>query len=65
MRPSSKLPAELWPEITRAAMYLHNRTPRYTYNWKAPYDRFFEFMSLEPNEIVCTNRKQQLAHLKV
>jgi hypothetical protein len=47
-------------------MYLHNRTPRYTYNWKVPYDRFFfEFMSLETNEIVCTNRKQQLDYLKV
>src|SRR4029077_16131722 len=27
IRISSKLPGELWPEIPRAAVYLHNRTP--------------------------------------
>jgi hypothetical protein len=64
MRMSSKLPAELWPEITRAAVYLHNRTPRYTYNWKAPYDRFRTYV-IQKDGVVCSHRKPQIAHLKV
>jgi hypothetical protein len=30
----ANLPDQLW------AVYLHNRKPKYTYNWKSPYDRF-------------------------
>lgn len=40
MRSGSKLPAALWREISRAAVYLLNRTPRYQYSWKTPYDLF-------------------------
>ena len=40
MESSSNLPKELWPEITRAAIYLYNRTPRYSLNWKSPYELF-------------------------
>ena len=29
MRNGAKLPSFLWPEIQRAAVYLHNRIPRY------------------------------------
>ena len=37
---ATNFPDNLWPEMSRAAVYLHNRTPKYTYNWKSPYDRF-------------------------
>ena len=47
-----KLPEELWPEIYRSAVYLWNRTPRYMYEWKSPYEMFF-------------NNKPTLNHLKV
>jgi hypothetical protein len=38
MRNGARLPSFLWPEIQRAAVYLHNCTPCYLYNWKTPYD---------------------------
>src|SRR4029077_3678527 len=64
MRASSKLPAALWPEIDRAAVYLHNRTPRYNYNWKSPYDRFHTYLA-HRDGVDVPDRKPQQAHLKV
>lgn len=40
MRLSSKLPNDLWPEIAKTSVYLHNRTPSYRLDWKTPYHRF-------------------------
>ena len=64
MRTSSKLPTSLWPEITRAAVYLHNRIPRYNYQWKAPYTLFHTFLS-QRDGIVGAERKPEQAHLRV
>ena len=64
MREGAKLPATLWPEINRAAVYLLNRTPRYIYNWKSPYERFHTYLAFRDG-IVVEHRKPQLAHLKV
>lgn len=64
MRQAAKLPAALWPEIDRAAVYLHNRTPRYQYNWKSPYDRFHTYLA-HRDGVVVPDRKPQQAHLKV
>ncbi|KAF7173426.1 hypothetical protein CNMCM6106_007498 [Aspergillus hiratsukae] len=64
MRHAAKLPAALWPEISRAAVYLHNRTPRYNFNWKSPYDRFHTFLG-QKEGVVKPDRKPQQAHLKV
>ena len=64
MREGARLPAKLWPEISRAAVYLHNRTPRYTYNWKAPFDRFHTYLAFRDG-VVVDHRKPQAAHLKV
>jgi hypothetical protein len=36
-----KLPSSLWPEISRAAVYLYNRSPKYMYQWKSPYELFY------------------------
>ena len=52
MRQAAKLPAALWLEIDRAAVYLHNRTPRYQYNWKSPYDRFHTYLSHRDRVVV-------------
>ncbi|KAF7567722.1 hypothetical protein PtrM4_143130 [Pyrenophora tritici-repentis] len=41
IRLDANLPWELWPEITRAAVYLYNRTPNYPNKWKSPYEIFF------------------------
>lgn len=40
MRESSKLPISLWREISSAAVYLMNRTPRWRIYWKTPYEVF-------------------------
>jgi hypothetical protein len=61
---AAKLPAALWPEIDRAAVYLHNRTPRYQYNLKSPYDRFHTYLA-HRDGVVVPDRKPQQAHLKV
>lgn len=63
MRLDANLPWELWPEITRAGVYLYNRTPNYANNWKTPYEVFFTRVSLA-NGIVTLGKKPKLAHLK-
>jgi len=63
MRAGAKLPAELWPEISKAAVYLYNRTPRYNYNWKTPYDRFHTFVAHRDGSVV-DDRKLNQAHLR-
>jgi hypothetical protein len=60
----ARLPAKLWPEISRAAVYLHNRTPRYMYNWKTPYDRFHTYLAFRDG-VVFDHRKPQAAHLHI
>ena len=44
--------------------YLHNRTPRYHYNWKSPYERFHTYLALRDG-VIRPNRRPQQAHLKV
>jgi hypothetical protein len=63
MRLDANLPWELWPEITRAGVYLYNRTPNYANNWKTPYEIFFTHVAFR-NGIVTSIRKPNLAHLK-
>jgi hypothetical protein len=63
MRLDANLSWELWPEITRAAVYLYNRTPRYANNWKTPYEVFFTRVALN-NGIVTRAKRPNLAHLK-
>ena len=63
MRYGSKLPSFLWSEIIRAAVYLHNRTPRYIYNWMSPYERFFTFLAFRDG-VVVKDRKPAQQHLK-
>ena len=60
----ANLPAHLLPEISRAATYLQNRTPKYTYNWKSPYDRFHTHIA-HRDGVVVEDRKPEQAHLKV
>jgi hypothetical protein len=63
MRLDANLPWELWPEITRAAVYLYNRTPNYSNQWASPYERFFTRIAAL-NGIVPGLRKPSQAHLK-
>lgn len=64
MRSASKLPTDLWPEIYRTAVYLLNRTPRYQYNWKSPYERFHIKASRKIG-LNMQSFKPQQAHLRV
>ena len=64
MENSSNLPKEPWPEITHAAVYLYNRTPRYSLNWKSPYELFHTHLTHQDG-VVINERKPQQAHLKV
>jgi hypothetical protein len=63
IRLDANLPWELWPEIVRAAVYLHNRTPNYSNAWKSPYEVFFTTAALH-NGIVTSPRKPNQTHLK-
>ena len=61
MRASSKLPTALWKEISKTAVYLLNRTPKYQYHWKTPYDQFHTFIA-QRNGIAQQKRPDQ-SHL--
>ncbi|KAI1671854.1 hypothetical protein L13192_02716 [Pyrenophora tritici-repentis] len=63
IRLDANLPWELWPETTRAAVYLYNRTPNYPNNWKTPYEIFYTHAAAM-NGIVTGPRKPNQAHLK-
>ena len=64
IRLDANLPWELWPEITRAAVYLYNRTPNYANAWKSPYETFFT-TALLYDGVITAPRKPNQAHLKV
>lgn len=64
MRLDANLSWEMWPEITRAAVYLYNRTPNHRNNWKTPYEAFFTQVATNRNKFVTKSRKPHLAHLK-
>jgi hypothetical protein len=63
MRTSSKLPTALWKEISKSAIYLLNRTPRYQYRWKAPYDRFHTFIA-QRDGISIQHKRPDQSHLR-
>ena len=63
MRLDANLPWDLWPEITRAAVYLHNRTPNYKNQWRTPYEVFFTTVSLI-NGTVTQPKKPAIGHLR-
>jgi hypothetical protein len=62
MRLGANLSWELWPEITRAAVYLYNRTPNYINNWKTPYEIFFTHIAFS-NGIVTSLQKPKKTQL--
>jgi hypothetical protein len=62
MRLSGHLPHALWREIVATAVYLHNRTPRYSIGWKSPFEAFHEVVMTA--EGVTGPRKPILHHLK-
>jgi hypothetical protein len=64
MRAGSKLPSALWKEIVRTAVYLLNRTPRWQYYWKTPYDRFHTYVA-HKDGVAVEHRKPNQAHLRV
>ena len=63
MRVGVKLLVILWPEILKAAVYLYNRTPRYSYNQCTPYDRFYIYLAYRDG-IVVETRKLNQTHLQ-
>jgi hypothetical protein len=62
MRVSAKLPHTLWSEIVAAAVYLYNRTPRESLEWKSPYEVFHTYTMT--SEGVKGPRRPLLHHLK-
>lgn len=64
MRAGAKLPQYLWVEIYRCAVYLYNRTPKYIYNWRTPYERLHTFVARRDG-VIAEGRKPCQAHLRV
>jgi hypothetical protein len=62
MRLSGRLPHALWREIVSAATYLYNRTPRYSLEWKSPYEVFHDYVMASQG--VTGPRRPILHHLK-
>ncbi|KAJ8129613.1 hypothetical protein O1611_g4017 [Lasiodiplodia mahajangana] len=63
MRMGAKLPSFLWVETYKAAVYLHNRTPKYQLFWQSPYETFYTYLAYRDG-IVVQDRKPQQAHLR-
>jgi len=63
MRAGAKLPTFLWVEIYRAAVYLHNRTPKYLLHWQSPYEVFHTYLVCRDG-IVVRDRKPSQVHLR-
>lgn len=63
MRLDSNLTWQMWPEITRAAVYLYNRTPNYANQWRSPYEVFFTTIAFQ-NGVVTQPKKPSQVHLK-
>jgi hypothetical protein len=61
-RLGANLPRDMWPEIVRATVYLHNRTPNYRNAWRSPYEVFYSRVGL--NRSNRGPRKPNLAHLR-
>jgi hypothetical protein len=64
MRSAARLPDSLWPELSKAAVYLLNRLPRYLVNWKTPYDRFHTYLAHRDGVVVKARRPNE-THLKI
>ncbi|KAL2125978.1 hypothetical protein VTI74DRAFT_2034 [Chaetomium olivicolor] len=64
MRIGANLPAQLWPETTRAAVYLNNRSPKLIYDWRSPYERFHAMLAQEDTSKPRSKQPCQ-SHLKV
>lgn len=64
MRSGARLPTYLWLEIFRAAVYLYNRTPKYIYRWRSPYERLYTFLA-ERDGVACERSKPDQRHLRV
>ncbi|KAK4059697.1 hypothetical protein Purlil1_14334 [Purpureocillium lilacinum] len=64
MRSGARLPTYLWIEIFRAAVYLYNRTPKYIYRWRSPYERLYTFLA-ERDGVPCERSKPDQRHLRV
>src|SRR5256885_611961 len=54
----SKLPKQLWPEMVKAAVYIINRSPTQTMNWKTPLETLQKALDIP-------NPKPVLSHIKV
>ena len=52
MKKEAHLPADLWPEINRAVIYLYNKIPHYIFYWKTFYKRFHMFLVIKDNIVV-------------
>ncbi|KEY74410.1 hypothetical protein S7711_10259 [Stachybotrys chartarum IBT 7711] len=63
MRAGAKLPAYLWKDIVDAAVYLYNRTPKWIYNWKSPYERLHAHQAIVNHAVEGDNRPKQ-QHLR-
>jgi hypothetical protein len=61
-RIDAHLPRNMWPEITRATVYLYNRTPIAKNNWKSPYKRFHTHIGFQ-NGTITAPIKPNLSHL--
>jgi hypothetical protein len=49
MRMGAGLPEELWTEITQAACYLLNCSPRQRFEWKTPFERLYSWLEKYTN----------------
>lgn len=63
MRIAARFPHYLWVEIYKAAVYLHNRTPRRSLGWRTPYEVFHTAVARASGN-QAGSRKPKMHHLR-
>ncbi|PHH87415.1 hypothetical protein CDD83_8907 [Cordyceps sp. RAO-2017] len=64
MRIGANLPEELWPEVWKTAVYLHNRSPQQVNNWKTPFQRLHQWLQDSNHDSGYLHTQPDITHLK-
>ncbi|KAJ3454408.1 hypothetical protein MRS44_018302 [Fusarium solani] len=60
----ANLPEDLWPEAWKTAVYLHNRSPQQSNNWKTPFQQLHNWLKDNNRDTGYINQQPDVAHLK-
>lgn len=60
----ASLPENLWPEAWKTAVYLHNRSPQQSKDWKTPFQRLQKWLKDNSRDTGYKDQQPDIAHLR-